>query len=70
MTIPQIATFLAENNLNFLGFELDAAVVGQFHKRFARGAILTDLGLWEIFEGENPSTFAGMYQFWLQRQVK
>jgi len=27
----------------------------------------TDLGQWQIFENENPDTFAGMYQFWIQK---
>jgi hypothetical protein len=28
---------------------------------------MTDLNLWHIFETENPHTFTGMYQFWIQR---
>src|ERR1700737_1823200 len=28
-----------------------------------------DLELWEQFEVENPDTFTGMYQFWVQRKV-
>jgi hypothetical protein len=25
------------------------------------------LDRWHVFEQENPDTFAGMYQFWLQK---
>jgi hypothetical protein len=28
---------------------------------------MTDLDHWRAFEAEHPDTFAGMYQFWLQR---
>ena len=30
MTLPQIGAFLAENDLTFVGFELDAAVNGRY----------------------------------------
>ena len=28
---------------------------------------MTDLGQWHLFETENPDTFGGMYQFWVQK---
>ena len=28
---------------------------------------MTDLALWDQFEEENPRTFVGMYQFWVQK---
>jgi hypothetical protein len=28
---------------------------------------MTDLNAWEAFEAQHPTTFAGMYQFWVQR---
>jgi hypothetical protein len=30
---------------------------------------MTDLALWHDFETDNPSTFAGMYQFWVQKRA-
>jgi hypothetical protein len=30
---------------------------------------MTDLGLWGVFESENPGTFLGMYQFWIQKKL-
>ena len=27
------------------------------------------LSQWQIFENENPDTFLGMYQFWIQKPV-
>ena len=28
---------------------------------------MTDLAAWDRFEHDNPNTFSGMYQFWLQK---
>ena len=28
---------------------------------------MSDLGLWQDFETENPGAFAGMYQFWIRK---
>jgi tetratricopeptide (TPR) repeat protein/SAM-dependent methyltransferase len=68
MMLPQIASFLQENDLQFIGFELDAALIGQYRRRFPEDASLTDLSRWHDFEMENPKTFAAMYQFWVQKK--
>jgi tetratricopeptide (TPR) repeat protein/SAM-dependent methyltransferase len=67
LTLSAIARFLAENNLTFLGFELDDAVEGAYRHRFPQDQAATDLASWEIFEQENPGMFAGMYVFWIQK---
>ncbi len=67
LTIPQIAGFLAENDLAFIGFDLDPAVPQQYLARFPRDKAMTDLACWDLFEREHPGTFAGMYQFWVQK---
>ena len=67
LTLPQIASFLQDNNLQFLGFELDPGLTGQYRRRFPEDASLSDLSRWHAFEMENPKTFAGMYQFWVQK---
>ena len=66
-TLPQIGAFLTECGLAFLGFELEGSVLGQFRARFPDPAALADLDLWHAFETENPRTFIGMYQFFVQR---
>jgi hypothetical protein len=67
-TIPQIASlFLAEQGLRFLGFELDPRMVRHYAERFPGDRSMTSLDRWDQFEQENPDTFAGMYQFWLQK---
>ena len=65
LTIPQIATFLRENNLAFLGFT--GQMPHEYRKRFPEDRAATDLARWHVFEIENPATFTGMYQFWVQK---
>ena len=69
MTLPQIAAFLAEHDLAFVGFELDVAINGRYQARFPADRSMTDLDRWHVFETENPTTFAGMYQFWVQKKA-
>ncbi len=69
LTLPQIRAFIGENDLAFLGFEIDAAVLRQYGKRFPGDGAATDLDHWHIFESENPKTFAAMYQFWVQKKA-
>jgi len=67
LTIPQIADFIAENGLSFVGFELDHAASAKYLHRFPQDKSMTDLACWDAFEREHPHTFAGMYQFWVQK---
>jgi len=69
LTLPQISAFLAEHDLEFLGFEIDTAGLQRYRKTFPQDKAMTDLALWHDFETDNPSTFAGMYQFWVQKRV-
>jgi 2-polyprenyl-3-methyl-5-hydroxy-6-metoxy-1,4-benzoquinol methylase len=66
-TIPEIATFLKEQGLAFLGFELDDAIVGKFQQRYPGAAALVDLDHWNAFEAANPQTFRHMYVFSVRR---
>ena len=67
MTLTGIDAFLRDNDLTFLGFEIDSDVLQAYRRRFPGDAAATDLAQWQIFEHENPDTFAGMYQFWVQK---
>lgn len=64
-SIPQIADFLRENGFAFLGFETPART--GYLRRFPGDRAAIDLANWAMFEAENPSTFAQMYQFWIQK---
>jgi hypothetical protein len=70
LTIPQIKEFIAANALRFLGFELGGASFNQYRARYPEDAAATDLDHWHAFEVDHPATFAGMYQFWIQKAVE
>jgi SAM-dependent methyltransferase len=67
MTLTGIDTFLRENGLVFLGFEIKPNFLRAYKLRFPEDAAATNLGQWQIFENENPDTFIGMYNFWIQK---
>jgi SAM-dependent methyltransferase len=65
LSIPEIKTFLHDNALTFLGF--DTVPPQGYRSRFPDDPAMTDLDRWRQFETENPLTFVGMYQFWVQK---
>ena len=67
MTLPEIARFIAENNIEFLGFTTDVRVSHKFQAQFPQANADADLARWHVFETDNPGTFAGMYQFWIRK---
>jgi SAM-dependent methyltransferase len=64
--LDEIGSWIREQKLLFLGFEVDTSVMRSFRSRFAGAESLRDLQCWKIFEEENPDTFGGMYTFWIQ----
>ena len=71
-TIPEIAAFLNDNDLSFLGFEPfdDPTVIEKFHKQFPGAADETNLDQWRRFEADYPETFWGMYIFMVGKNAK
>jgi SAM-dependent methyltransferase/tetratricopeptide (TPR) repeat protein len=67
ITLPEIKAFLAANDVQFAGFNLEPPVLRRFAARFAEPAAIGDLDRWHVFETEVPDTFAGMYQFWVRK---
>jgi ubiquinone/menaquinone biosynthesis C-methylase UbiE len=67
LTIREIKRFLAEQNLSFIGFELDGATRKAYCDRNPADRMMTNLDRWHAFEVEFPATFSAMYQFWVQR---
>jgi SAM-dependent methyltransferase len=67
-TIPQIAAFLHETGLEFLGFELDPQSIARFRIKYPDRAALTNLDYWHAFEQANPDTFHFMYNFDVARK--
>jgi Flp pilus assembly protein TadD/SAM-dependent methyltransferase len=66
MTLPAVKQFLAEQKLQFIGFEIDRGTARTYTARFPADAAMTDLNQWHIFEQDNPDTFAAMYRFWVR----
>jgi len=69
MTLGDIAAFLRDNGLAFLGFEIEDDVLHAYRKIFPDDRAATNLDHWQAFELDNPDTFAGMYIFWVQKPV-
>jgi tetratricopeptide (TPR) repeat protein len=67
-TLPQIEEALKELGLNFLGFELKQSWIRRkFIEQYPEKNAIVSFPLWHQFELENPNTFNGMYQFWVQK---
>jgi hypothetical protein len=67
MTLPQIARFLADNHLQFLGFDQAPHILQRYRQKFPEDQAMTNLDHWDLFEQENPRAFIGMYQFWVRK---
>jgi SAM-dependent methyltransferase len=67
ITLPEIKSFLAANNLTFAGFSLEMATLQKFAARFPERAAMTDLDRWHAFELDVPDAFLGMYQFQVRK---
>ncbi|WGR94179.1 methyltransferase domain-containing protein [Bradyrhizobium sp. ISRA443] len=71
-TIPEIAAFLNDNGLSFLGFEPfdDPTVIERFRKQFPGAADESNLDQWHRFEAEHPETFWDMYVFMVGKNAR
>jgi len=57
---------LVELDLTFCGFETNA-MLQQYKLKNSKAGYCYDLDEWQVFEEQNQSLFAGMYQFWCQK---
>ena len=69
LTLDEIRVFLGENQLKFLGFEIENGVLQAYQQRFTADRAAINLEQWQIFENENPDTFGMMYQFWIRKKI-
>src|SRR5262249_30295052 len=67
LTIPDIKAFIVENDLKFIGFEFTPRIMQHYRDTFGGDRFMRDLDRWHALETEKPDTFAGMYQFWVQK---
>ena len=63
-----IDALLDELSLDLVGLHVEPEVLRKFQARFPDDDAVHDLGMWHQFETENPQTFVGMYQFWVQKR--
>lgn len=68
-TLPAIGALLDRFGLDFVGLRVEPAVLHRFRARFPDECAVHDLNLWHQYETENPETFIGMYQFWVQKRT-
>jgi tetratricopeptide (TPR) repeat protein/2-polyprenyl-3-methyl-5-hydroxy-6-metoxy-1,4-benzoquinol methylase len=66
-TLTSISAFLRDNDLMFLGFQIGADVIHAYRQRFPDDPAAANFDNWQTFENDNPDTFAGMYNFWIQK---
>jgi 2-polyprenyl-3-methyl-5-hydroxy-6-metoxy-1,4-benzoquinol methylase len=67
LTLGQIESFIGEQGLKFVGFELDLRVLDQYRARFRDDPHCASLANWARFETDHPRTFTAMYRFWIQK---
>src|SRR5215831_4209960 len=67
LTIPDIKSFIVESDLKFIGFEFAPRIMQHYRDIFGGDRFMRDLDRWQALETEKPDTFAGMYQFWIQK---
>jgi tetratricopeptide (TPR) repeat protein/SAM-dependent methyltransferase len=64
-SIPAIKSFLAVNDLAFIGIETQAR--NRYAELYRDDKAMNDLDRWHTVELAHPTTFGGMYQFWVQK---
>ena len=69
-TLPQIKEILAELELDFLKFNVDWDTQQRYALRYPGELARADLNCWTQFEVENPSTFLGMYNFYVHGRAQ
>jgi 2-polyprenyl-3-methyl-5-hydroxy-6-metoxy-1,4-benzoquinol methylase len=68
-TLRQIKQSLAELELDFVRLNVDFAVQQRYSLQYPGELARGDLNCWTQFEVENPSTFLGMYNFYVHRRL-
>ena len=67
-TFPLIIDHLNKLGLKFCGFD-SSKIVSHFKQTNKNKEDPYDLDKWQAYEEANPRAFAGMYQFWCQKDL-
>jgi SAM-dependent methyltransferase len=68
LTLPKIKRFLAENHLEFIGWDIEESFLKKYSEEFPNDKAMSDLDHWHAFEEKYPFVFAHMYKFWVQKR--
>ena len=67
-SVAELADAMSGLGLEFLGFDISSPdVTARFVEANPGPEARVELGAWERFEAENPTTFSGMYIFWARK---
>ena len=66
-TTDSLQKLLDSHGLSFCGFMVPEQIKQHYQEQYPEDSDMTSLSNWGKFEGEHPSTFKGMYQFWAQK---
>ncbi len=66
--LPEIASMMDRLGLSFDGFKIHEGIKALYRARFTDDPSITNLDNWNIFETENPDTFAGMYRIFCHKK--
>ncbi len=66
-SLPEIGLALDQLQLRLIGFDVSDKTRQQYRGCFPMDTRETNLEFWDQFEADNPATFTGMYQFWVER---
>lgn len=69
LTLPQIKRFLADNQLEFIGWDIEESFLKKYGEEFPGDKAKTNLDHWHAFEEKYPFVFAQMYKFWVQKRA-
>jgi SAM-dependent methyltransferase len=69
LTLPQIKRFLAENHLEFIGWDIEKSFLKKYGEEFSNDKAMSNLDHWQVFEEKYPFVFAHMYKFWVQKRA-
>jgi hypothetical protein len=61
--LPEIKSFIGDNDVEFADFDLDRSALQRFAKRFPDPMTRLNLDCWRQCEIDAPTTFLSMYQF-------
>ena len=68
LTLPQIKRFLADNGLEFIGWDIEESFLKKYGEEFPNDKAKSNLDHWHAFEEKYPFVFAHMYKFWVQKR--